>query len=347
MLGASRDTTRSILITVGVILLLLLAWQLTQVLLLAFTAVLVAVGLSSLTSFVERHTSLHRGVSLTIVVLALAGGFGAFIIFIGAELRSQLTLFAAELPRVVETIAAKFGLELEGSEGWQASVAAYTAGFVADTAAAVASALVVLAAGIYLAAEPRKYLDGALMIIPKASRQRCRSILLEIAHDLRKWLVAQLLTMLFIGVMTGAMLYALGVPAALSLALLAALLEFIPYVGAISAAVPALLFALSAGDPWLPVWVVCGYLVIQQIEGNVLTPLMQRWAVRLPPALALFGLLAGGVLFGPLGVVVATPITVALLTIARGLVGEGTRPKPHGERADVPTRSKAPRQQAS
>ena len=117
--------------------------------------------------------------------------------------------------------------------------------------------------------------------------------------------------MVLVFVLTGLGLWAIGVPAALALALLAGLAEFVPIVGPIVAAVPALLIALSAG--WqTALWTLLLYLAIQQVEGNVIQPLVQHRVVSLPPAITVFAVVAFGLLFGSLGVLFATPLAVVV-----------------------------------
>jgi len=94
--------------------------------------------------------------------------------------------------------------------------------------------------------------------------------------------------------------------------------DFVPIVGPIFGAVPAVLLGFSI-SPTTALWVIALYLLIQQIEGNVVQPIVQRRAVDLPPALTLFALVAFGVLFGPLGVVFATPLAVVALVAVKQL----------------------------
>ena len=110
----------------------------------------------------------------------------------------------------------------------------------------------------------------------------------------------------------------IGIPAALTLGLLAGFLDFVPFIGPIVAAIPAIVLAL-AGDPETALWVVGLYLVVQQIEGNIITPLFQKRAVELPPALLLFSLVAAGLVFGIAGVMFAEPLTVVLYVLVKRL----------------------------
>jgi predicted PurR-regulated permease PerM len=124
--------------------------------------------------------------------------------------------------------------------------------------------------------------------------------------------------MSLVGILTALGLWLLGVPLALILGLIAALLEFVPYIGTILSAVPAILLALLQG-PMQALWVVLLYFVIQSIESYLLTPLVQQRVVSLPPALVLAAQVLMGVLFGAWGIILATPLTAALLVLVQML----------------------------
>jgi predicted PurR-regulated permease PerM len=128
----------------------------------------------------------------------------------------------------------------------------------------------------------------------------------------RAWLGGQFLAMLVIGSLTGLGLWLLGVPVALGIGLLTALLDFIPIVGPIVATVPAALLGFTVSPQVALGGALLVFVVLQQLEGHVLQPLIQARAVDLPPALLLFSLFGIGVLFGPMGVVLAAPLTVVL-----------------------------------
>ncbi|MGO2880897.1 MAG: AI-2E family transporter, partial [Halomonas sp.] len=98
----------------------------------------------------------------------------------------------------------------------------------------------------------------------------------------------------------------------------AGLLDFVPLVGPIAAAIPALLLAYTV-SPETALFVLMAYVIIQQIEGNILQPLVQQRAVSLPPALLLFALLASSTLFGLPGVILAAPLAVVLFVMVNRL----------------------------
>jgi predicted PurR-regulated permease PerM len=124
--------------------------------------------------------------------------------------------------------------------------------------------------------------------------------------------------MLTIGVMATVGLMLLGMPSALALGIFAGLAEFVPIVGPIMAAIPALIIAFSL-DVSTALWVLGLFVVIQQIEGNIIQPLVQRQMVRIAPAVTLFAILAFGVLFGALGLLLAAPLTVVVRVLIRDL----------------------------
>jgi predicted PurR-regulated permease PerM len=137
-------------------------------------------------------------------------------------------------------------------------------------------------------------------------------------HALKLWLGGQLLAMAAIGVLTGIGLWLLGVPVAPGLALVSALLDFVPIIGPIVSAVPAVLLAFTVG-PEVALATLGLYLVVQQVESNVLQPLIQQRGVDLPPALLLFSLSGIGALFGGVGVLLAAPLTVVLYVLVKCL----------------------------
>jgi predicted PurR-regulated permease PerM len=182
----------------------------------------------------------------------------------------------------------------------------------------LADALLILVGGVFLAASPRFYRVGAVKLVPSERRDQMWSALEASGTALQLWLKAQLLTMLLVGTVTGLGLWLIGVPSWFALALLAALLEFVPYVGPIAAAVPAILLAVAV-DPQTALLTVGLYVLVQQLEGYVFSPLMQQWAVDLPGALLLFSLLACGTLFGAIGIIFAAPLTVVIFVMVKKL----------------------------
>jgi predicted PurR-regulated permease PerM len=182
----------------------------------------------------------------------------------------------------------------------------------------LADTLLVIFGGIYLAAQPDLYRTGLLKLVPKRGRSLAADALDASGRALHLWLLGRLVSMAAVGTLTWVGLTLIGVPSALTLALLAALLEFVPFIGPIVAAVPAVLLGFAAG-PDKAIWVGLLFLIIQQIEGNLLEPMVQQRAVDLPPALLLFAVVAGGLVFGVVGIFFAAPLTVVLYVLVKRL----------------------------
>jgi len=315
---------RRTLIVIALVSLTWLAWQLREVLLMVFGAVVVATLFQSLAG-VFRKLRLPAGVALalsvlTIVIIVLL----AFALF-GAQLVNQAEGIRETLPKAWSALQQRLeGFGLGGqlkqlTSAGQGSGFAATAGqFVMSLGGGLADALLIIVGGIFLAASPRFYRTGMVKLIPSSRRELTSEALEDSGTALKLWLRAQLLTMALVGIATGAGLALVGMESALAFGLLAALLEFIPFIGPILAAVPAVIIAF-AGDPSMGLKVLAVYFVVQQLEGNLLSPLIQQWAVDLPGAVLLFSLLAMGTLFGPLGIIFAAPVTVVIYVLVKKL----------------------------
>jgi predicted PurR-regulated permease PerM len=168
--------------------------------------------------------------------------------------------------------------------------------------------LIIFFIGLYGAMEPEVYKRGFLRLIPKPRRIRVAQVLSEINETLKWWLIGKFFGMAVIGVFTTIGLWLLGIPLALILGLIAAILTFIPNIGPILALAPALLFGLTV-SPEQALYVALLYIGIQAVESYVLTPLVQRKTIELPPALTLATQVFLGVSLGGLGVALATPLT--------------------------------------
>jgi predicted PurR-regulated permease PerM len=191
-------------------------------------------------------------------------------------------------------------------------------GILPSVLSALANILFVIVLAIFFAASPGLYLNGLLRLFPESQRKRAGEVLLAMGHTLRAWLFGQFISMVSIGVVVGVGLWLLGLPFALTLAFLAFLLEFIPIVGSFLSAVPGILIAFTQG--WTQVIAVTVfYLVVQQLEGNLLTPLIHQRVVDLPPALTLVAVLIMGTFFGFVGLLVATPLLAVVMVLVKML----------------------------
>jgi len=324
---------QKLLVTVAVVGVAFLAIRWLQVFLLGFGAVLVAVLLRALADPIRRRTPLNAAWSLAAAVVFVLVLFGLTVWFVGAQVAAQFDQLSVVLPKA--WIATQADLSNFTAGRWvlgklqevqnDHSVAS-SLGVVAGRlgrltrvgVGAVADLALVIVAGVYFAAQPSLYREGLLRLVPPGARARIALAVDEAGQSLRKWLSGTGLAMIGMGVLIAAGATVLGLPAPLALGLLAGLAEFVPIVGAIISAIPGLLLASSQGSQTF-LYALVFYIAAHQFEGHVLIPLIQRRVVSVPPALTLFSVLAFGLLFGPIGVMFATPLAVVAMVFIKRL----------------------------
>ena len=331
-------------VAVSVVVVLVLLWYAIDVVFLAFLGVLLAILLRAPSDWLARRTRLSESWSLVLVGALLAALLiGAGVLF-GRAVALQSMELTARIPEILETLRA----ELQQSElgarvvelaeasgafsGGETSFLGRGLGLIGSTFGALANLIIVLFFGVFLAMQPGLYVDGVLHMVAKKKRARVRETLHEIGHVLRRWLIAQSLLALLVTLVVGAALLALGAPFALPLALLAGLMEFVPYIGPLIAALPAVVVGFSE-SPQLAGWIALLYLAVQLLESYLLAPLVQHRAVDLPPAMVIFAQVLMGVVVGGLGVAVATPLAATALVAVNMLYVEdvlGEKPAARG-----------------
>ncbi len=304
----------------------LLLWNLRGLLLLVFGSVLVAVILNLVAAPIRDRLGLPRGLALLVAVLIVASLIGTAFWMFGSEVIRQSESLREMIPAAWQAMLARFddwgiGAPVrEWTEGLGSGggIVSNVGSLALSVGNAVADILLVVVGGIYLAAQPDIYWAGLLKLLPERARTLAAQALEASGRGLRLWLLGRLISMAVVGLLTFFGLWLIGVPSALTLGLLAALLEFVPFLGPILAALPAILLAF-AQEPEMALWTIALFVAIQQFEGNVLEPLIQQRAVEIPPALLLFALVAGTLLFGVSGILLAAPFTVVLFMLVKRL----------------------------
>ncbi|WP_025414995.1 AI-2E family transporter [Gemmatirosa kalamazoonensis] len=212
--------------------------------------------------------------------------------------------------------------------------ARYLFPFLSSTVTVAAGLFLILVLAIYVGADPALYHTGLMHLFPHGARDRAGVVLTRIATVLRRWLVTQLIAMLTIGVVSTVTLLVLGVKAAVALGVIAGLLEFVPTIGPILSAVPAIAMGFL-DSPEKALTVGLAYLVIQQLEGHVLIPMLMKEGMDLPPALTIVTQGVMALLFGFLGLMVAVPLLAVVivpikLLYVEGVVGDAADASPLG-----------------
>jgi predicted PurR-regulated permease PerM len=300
-------------------------WLLSDILLLAFAALLIAVILDGMTRLVCRALPfVNRMVSLVLALLVLIATMAGAVFLMGMRVKEELTFLYEQLPDAIDALGERMGInDPLGAMGEQlvnfageGGLIGQVAGYTSAVFGGAASLVLVIVGGVYLAANPGLYVDGVRKLFPPRKSERVTSAMGNSGRALKLWLVGQFITMIVVGVATTLGLWAIGVPSALGLGVLAGIFEFVPIVGPVIAAVPAILVGLSEGNGMV-YWIIALYVIIQQLEGAILIPLIQQRTVSLPPVLGLFSILIFGVLFGPLGILLATPLTVVAYVLIK------------------------------
>jgi predicted PurR-regulated permease PerM len=317
----------------GLVALFALAWILRKVLLLAFGAVVIAAIIRAFARPAIRRYPKHEKLGIlgaVLVLLLVLGGIGWLF---GSQISEQMRGLGERLPQAAASVRSwaeqnavgRFVLEKMQTAGAEGGEAGGSGGMMAGlkqavtiTLNSVGHALLMLAAGIYFAFDPRLYVNGLTRLFAPAHRDKIREALQTCGDTLQDWLLGQLISMVTIGTLTAAGLALVGCPVPLALGLLAGLLVFVPVVGFLVAFVPTVLMALSE-SPQVAVAAVIVFIVVQQLEEQVVLPLAQKWATALPPALGLLALAATGVLFGLPGLIFGAPLAVVTMCLVRKL----------------------------
>lgn len=315
---------RRLIVTIIVIGMALLLWELKAVMLLAFAAVLVAVALLAPTKLIQRYTSLGHRWALTVAGVLIVLIF-AFVFWLAwpsfleqlerlvtrlTESLDQLeTVFGVTLPEAAQEIATAISGAID--QIWSTVVT--VAGGIVNV---VAMLILVVFSGVYLAIDPGLYRRGLVLMFPRGWHQKIGHGLDETGSALRRWLQAQLLTMLVVGLMVGIGAAIIGLPAPLALGLIAGLTEFVPIIGPFVGALPGVLVAVGIDSQTL-IWALILYILVQQLEANIVTPVLQRRIVSIPPVLLLLSFVGLGSIFGVLGIIVAAPLTIAIFILVR------------------------------
>lgn len=317
-----------------------LFWLVAEALLLFFGAVLVAIFLRGLSDWLAGRSSLSRRWSLAIVVLFLVVAVGGVAWLLAPRVAGQIDQLSVTLPASLQRwtqtfeqyqwgrwLLARTDILLQGN----GSLLSKLGHLFSFTFGAIIDAALILVIGLYLAAESDRYREGVIQLLPRSRRTRMRQVMSAVARTLRGWLLAQMVSMTFLSVFAFLGLSLLGIPLALTLAIFTGLLTFIPNLGPIISVVPPALLAMAQG-PMRTIYVLLLYLILQNVEGYLITPLVQRRAISLPPALLISTQILLALLLGLFGLLLAAPLTALGIVLVKMLYLEDTL----GESVSIP-----------
>jgi predicted PurR-regulated permease PerM len=334
------------------------AWVVSQAWLVLFVAILFAVLLDGMTRLALRWLRLPRPLALTLAILVITACIGGIFTFGGLRIASEAPALRSSLQTSIHRIRLDVrGLDVEhklhdlgigsgkagpgelaqGAGPDSSAIFSHIQGYLSNSVELVADLFIVIVAGLYFAANPGFYADTFLKLVPERRRERLGAVAREVGHGLRRWLLGTFVSMLAVGIVTGIGLTLLHVPLAGLLAIIAAVMTFIPYIGTIISMVPALLVALLVG-PATVLYVLLLYLFAHALEGYLVTPLIQSRTVRLAPGWLILSELVGGLAAGVFGVLIAAPLLVTLTIIVQLLYVEdvlGDKTRALGESSET------------
>lgn len=310
-----------------------LVWKLTGVLLLLFSAVLLAAALSAMADGLRKVAPIPSQIAVLLAAFAMFAVLAGVIALFGWRILAQYEEIAGKVWESIHALmtytrAQPWGAALlQQATGARISDATDTlapllGSVVSGAVRYLTYAAIVIVCGIFLALHPARYRDGALVLVPQSHRKEVSDFLTRSSVILKRWLVSRLIVMIALGMLVSIGLTILRISGAITLGLTGGLLTFIPFFGALLAAVPAVLVAFTV-SPLKALLTGLMFWAAHFIEGTFITPLVQDESVDLPPVLTIFSTLAFTVMFGPSGVLLASPLVLIIITAIKVFYLEG------------------------
>ncbi|MEC4985441.1 MAG: AI-2E family transporter [Oscillatoria sp. PMC 1068.18] len=302
-------------------------WQIRQVLLLVFAAVILADALNILVKRFQRSGLRNRGYAVLLSVFLLLIVLLGFFWLIVPPFADQFQQLAELVPQGIAQLNSwLYNLRnrldpdlinylpdinqiFAQFQPFAQQVLGGGLSFFSNSLSVLLNVLLVIVLTLMLLADPEPYRRGFIRLFPSFYRRRVQEILLKCDQSLQGWLLGILFNMAVIAVFSFVGLLILGIPLALSQAMLAGLLTFIPNIGPALSVIPPIAISLLE-DPWKAIAVLILYVIIQQLEGTILTPLVMAQQVSLLPAVTLLAQVFFASFFGFLGLFLALPLTV-------------------------------------
>ncbi len=304
----------------------LVAWTALPALLIIFCGVLIALLLDGMAAWIARGTGLGHRLSLTFAGLGSLAFIVGVLWFVGDGLATQLSGVSEALPAgvrraasILRSWAAGFGIRVPHiADLDRERLFAGALGIVGSAVGVAGSAGFATLLGVFFAATPGVYRRGILYLVPPARRQRAAEVMSAVAGAVHRWLVSRLLIMAITLCTSYIGLALIGVPFAGGLAVLSALVVFVPYIGPYVSGGAAALVALLV-SPETALYTVAFYLAVENLQGWTIEPMIESRFTSAPPGLLLSAQVILGVLLGAVGILLATPLAVAATVLVQML----------------------------
>jgi predicted PurR-regulated permease PerM len=327
----SSDAVRAVLLAATLVAGYLAFRQLASMFVLVVITIVLALPLEATATFLERR-KVPRPIGALLALVAILGAVTAVLFLAIPPFAGELQRFADDLPRLVDQLGARLGetigakpghtgtslqKSLQGALDDPGAMLGPVAQIGLGIAGAVATIVLVCVGAFYLAVNPRPLVDGVLRLFPIDRRAWVQESMTDIRSAWIGWLYGVIADMLVTGVLLYIGLTLIGLDFAFAFAVFSALLVVVPYFGSVAGALPPVLYALAERTPTTALVTLGVYILVQQIEGNVVIPIVMSRAVNLHPAVVLVGVLLVGRLLGVVGLFVAVPIISAAIILVR------------------------------
>lgn len=305
-------------LSVCLILILRVAFN---VLLMVFAGTLIAVFFNGFGDLIQRLTKWRRRWCMLVAVPGTFLLMGLLFWFMGNTIQAQVQALKGDFPKMIAAAQVKLSKTewgskaLENIEGYDTSKLMSTAqNFFSTSFGVIGDLYIILFLGIFFTASPSLYKNGIIRLVPPGGKEMAKGVIDRLSLVLKGWLKGMLLAMCLIATLSFIGLSILGIPMALTLALLAGLLNFIPNFGPLMAMIPAVLLGLVDSTN-TAIIVAVMYILIQILESNIITPMVQKRMIDLPPALTIISQVLMGTLSGVLGILLATPLLATVIVL--------------------------------
>ena len=292
-----------------------------NILMMALAGSLIAAYFHGLGDIIQRRTRLNRKYAMILSIVTSVVLLGALLWFMGTKMQVQIAELSNTLPHTISNAKAKMAETpigqkvLENFSGDNSQkLTATVQSFFSTSFGVLGDIYIILFLGIFFTASPSLYKNGILLLVPRSKKELGKHIMDRISLSLKGWLKGMMLSIVLITVLISVALSIVGVPVAMVLGLITGILELIPNIGSLVAMIPGVLLAFTI-SPNTAIVVAIIYIVSQTIVANIVTPLVQKKIINLPPALTLISQLIMGTLTGALGIILAVPLLAIVIIL--------------------------------
>ena len=307
------------------VIVILIARVAFNVLLMVLAGSLISIYFNGLAGIIKRKTRINAKWSLFISIAGSFAVLGVLLWFMGTTIQVQIAQLSKTLPGTINTARAKLAespighqiLEyLSGDNSKQLMATAQQ--FFSTSFGVLGNLYVILLLSIFFTVSPSLYTNGIILLFPVQHKEHAREIINRICVSLTGWLKSTILSIVLITIMLTIGLTIMGIPAALVLALFAGMLKIVPNFGSAIAMIPGVLLALTISTN-TAIIVALIYIVSQTVVSNIVTPLVQKKMINLPPALTIISQVIMGTLSGGLGIILSVPLLAIIFILIEEL----------------------------